>query len=252
MENLQRMASGGNLIPPQKIDSPVASSPPAEWQRNLWDAIHQLPGFGVPLNSPLLRNLSTDDVQGLMSQISSYFTTPPAPTPTPPGQPVSQFLNVGCVPRPGMFAAAHAAANPLTAPDKGPASYQPFGSMAGTVTRNALYDPLGSTRPLGPGENVRYGNLSANEMDYNVPTNDSETTWKVVPGLWLIDGVPTHVTEDQALQLANQSGLNFPTFTNKDKKIAKAMSDHFVKQREANWELNANTYSQPSLWSFPK
>jgi hypothetical protein len=110
------------------------------------------------------------------------------------------------------------------------------------MTRNPLYDFLGATRPLGPGEHVTNTiGQQANEMDYNPPV----APYMVVPGLWMVNGIPTHVTEDQALALAKQSGLNFPTFP------TQAQSDQFVNQREANWEKNPNTWSQPPLWSKP-
>lgn len=108
------------------------------------------------------------------------------------------------------------------------------------------YNSLGATRPLGPGEAVRLpdGGITSEET-YTVPLPTGK--WVVIPGLWLVNGVPTHVTEDQATHLAMSSGLDWPySFDTQEQ------ADAYTIQREAVWEKTPQaldmTTAQPALW----
>jgi hypothetical protein len=130
--------------------------------------------------------------------------------------------------------------------DKGPAAKVPYGALKGQPhLLPQQYGSLGANRPLGPGEFVGTpdGNWES-EMTYSVPIGGK---WSVVPGLWLMNGVPTHVNEDQAQQLAQQSGLNWPTFDNEQQ------ANQFADQREAIWEKTpfGRSNAQQPLWSRP-
>jgi hypothetical protein len=84
----------------------------------------------------------------------------------------------------------------------------------------------------------------ASEMSYTLQLGNQ---WAVVPGLWVINGVPTRVSEDQAAELAQQSGLVWRTFPDE-----RAASD-FALQRENVWEKTPQGRSdmQTPLWSRP-
>jgi len=133
-----------------------------------------------------------------------------------------------------------------SSPDRGPAADIPFGPLQGArATLLPQFQGLGRTRPLGPGEYVGLANRGwGSEMTYTLPYQGQ---WAVLPGLWLMNGVPTHVTEDQALELAQASGLNWQTFA--DEEAAKQFAD----QREAFWQTAPYGRSdlQPPLWSRP-
>ena len=126
-----------------------------------------------------------------------------------------------------------------------PAHQIPLGPIAGTMNRlPTLYDQLGANRPLGPGEFVsQTGGGMTSEETLTIPMANDQ--WMVVPGLWLINGIPTKVTEDKAQEMARQSSLNFPTFP------SQAHADAYTKQRENIWETNpqGNTSIQPPVWS---
>src|SRR5215469_4796399 len=110
----------------------------------------------------------------------------------------------------------------------GPAAQIPFGPLKGRAQLLPQFANLGRVRPFGPGEYVDLGNSGmANEMTY---TTQLGNQWAVVPGLWLVNGVPTRVTEDQATEYAQQSGLIWPTFKSLEE------ADQFAQQREAVWQ----------------
>lgn len=121
------------------------------------------------------------------------------------------------------------------------------GPIAGAQPHlNSYYNQLGNTRPLGPGEWIRMPDgSSASEETYTTQFRDGR--WAVVPGLWLINGVPTHVSGDQAAELAQRSGLNWPMFPSSE------AGDAFANQREIIWEQTptGRTDLQQPLWSRP-
>lgn len=112
------------------------------------------------------------------------------------------------------------------------------------------YDALGKTRPLGPGEAYQLpdgGFTSEETYTVQMPTGK----WAVVPGLWLMNGVPHHVTDKQAAELAAHSGLDWAfTFG------TLAEADNYATQREAIWERTPQsldmTTRQPALWARRK
>lgn len=109
------------------------------------------------------------------------------------------------------------------------------------------YNQLGDIRPLGPGEFVKNKNGSwSNEITTTVQDsriNGGKPT--VIPTLWVVNGKPTRVSEDQATDFAAQSGLYFPGFGSmKD-------AEGFANKREANWQKvgEGDTSGTPALWS---
>lgn len=129
--------------------------------------------------------------------------------------------------------------------DQGPAAKIPFGPVKGTLHLLPQFQNLGRIRPFGPGEWIDQGEDNwGSEETWTVPVGKQ---WWVVPGLWLVDGVPTHVNEDQAAEYAQQSGLNWPTFDNEK------AADKFSNEREQIWERTPKGRSdmQRPLWSRP-
>lgn len=128
--------------------------------------------------------------------------------------------------------------------DAGPAAEVPYGPLTGKLRHYPAYDHLGKVRPLGPGEYVAAPDGSwESEMTYTVPLGKQ---WAVVPGLWLKNGVPTHVTEDEAAKLATSSGLNWATFPDE------TQANAFANQREAIWQKTpfGRSDHQKPLWSL--
>jgi len=123
-----------------------------------------------------------------------------------------------------------------------------LGPLPGQLTLNPQIAPQvqGNARPLAPGEYLMNpdGGWSS-EMTYTVPYGDG---WAVLPGMWIVDGKPVHVDEDQATAYAKQTGLNFPTYPD-EATATKASED-----REAGWQ---NMRPQDAgkvapLWSRPQ
>lgn len=105
------------------------------------------------------------------------------------------------------------------------------------------FGSLGQNRPFGPGEYLHLPNGSwASEMTYTLPYQGK---YAVLPGLWLKNGVPHHVTEDEAIELAQQSGLNWPMFDQE------AHAEQYATQREQRWQTAPFGRSDfyPPLWS---
>jgi hypothetical protein len=127
--------------------------------------------------------------------------------------------------------------------DPGPAAQVPYGPLQGQPHLLPQFSNLGTNRPLGPGEYVAApGGSWESEMTYTVPMGDK---WAVVPGLWLMNGVPHRLTEDQAAELAQQSGLVWPDFGSQDE------AEKFATEREATWEktpFGRSDLQQP-LWT---
>ena len=125
----------------------------------------------------------------------------------------------------------------------GPAARIPYGPLKGRARLLPQYGNLGTNRPLGPGEFVAAPEGSwESEMTYTLPMGGK---WSVVPGLWLMNGVPTHVTEDQATALAQASGLVWPMFGSEDE------ANQFANQREQTWQRTpfGRSDMQKPLWS---
>jgi hypothetical protein len=100
----------------------------------------------------------------------------------------------------------------------------------------------GVTRPMAPGEYVSNPDGSwSNEVTTTTEVNGKPT---VVPTLWLLGGEPHVLDEDQAAEMAERSGLKFPTFGTMNEANA------FAAQREANWQnIHPGDKSVPPLWS---
>lgn len=114
-----------------------------------------------------------------------------------------------------------------------------FGPMQGHFQLLPQYQdivPQGQPRPMGLGEYIvnpargDYQGGWSSEMTHTVQDprlNGGRPT--IVPGLWVVGGHPHHVTQDQAIHFAQQSGLQFPHFPN-----AKAAEDWSI-EREKQW-----------------
>lgn len=105
-----------------------------------------------------------------------------------------------------------------------------LGPLPGQLTLNPAIAPQvqGNARPLAPGEYLRNPNGSwSSEMTYTVPYNGG---FAVVPGMWIVDGKPVRVDEDQATEYARQSGLNFQTYPDE------ATAEKASQAREDQWQ----------------
>lgn len=120
----------------------------------------------------------------------------------------------------------------------------------GTLPGKPILDPLiapnvpnGAPRPFAPGEMVENpGGSWSSEITVTTPLDGK---WAVLPSLWLVDGKPTRVSEDQATEFAKRSGLNFKTFD------TEAQADQFSTDRESTWQKvgRKGARSVPPLWS---
>jgi hypothetical protein len=127
-----------------------------------------------------------------------------------------------------------------------------IGNLPGKLYLNPTVAPQTadpSTRPLGPGEYLENPDGGwSNEMSATVADpglNGGQAT--NVPTLWIVNGKPMRVSEDQAAQLAAKSGLAFPGF----KTIEEA--DQAAAAREAQWQKikPQDAGSVAPLWSMP-
>jgi hypothetical protein len=127
------------------------------------------------------------------------------------------------------------------------------GQMQGVLHLNEAIAPKvpnGSPRPFAPGEWVdNPGGSWSSEISVTVTDpqlNGGKPT--VIPSLWLVNGKPQRVSEDQAATLAAHSGLNFPAF----KDIAAA--EKFATDREAAWQglQPAEAVKIAPLWAVQK
>lgn len=114
--------------------------------------------------------------------------------------------------------------------------------------------PSGAARPFAPGEYVRNpdgGWSSEISMTVEHPDmNNGQPT--VIPSLWIANGKPYRAAdEDEAVSLAQQSKLPFPSFGSMD------AADQFANKREDSWQkidaadpTAARTIAP--LWKFPQ
>lgn len=122
------------------------------------------------------------------------------------------------------------------------------GPVRGRANLLPQFQSMGTTRPLGPGEYIDRGQGQiSHEETITVPYGQGK--WAVLPSLWLVNGQPMTLDENTAVQLAQQSGLNWPMFNSEDEANA------FATQREQRWNQlpPGRTDMQPPLWSrrFP-
>jgi hypothetical protein len=111
-------------------------------------------------------------------------------------------------------------------------------SLPGALHLNpalAPHVPMGAARPFAPGEFITNPNGSwSSELTTTIGEgerpdfNGGKAT--VLPTLWLVDGKPTRVSEDQAVDLAKQSGLRFRAFESTD------AAEKYSIAREAGWQ----------------
>ena len=128
----------------------------------------------------------------------------------------------------------------------GPAASVPYGVLPYTRLRTDPTLGFSGSRPFGPGEYMSNPNGSwSSEMSSTVQFPDK--SWSVVPGLWLDNGQPTHVDEDEAarraLEFEARSGNKFQRFP--DATTAEAYSN----QREDAWQGVQPGTRLPTLYS---
>ena len=166
-------------------------------------------------------NASPDDIAGIKRNMMDVWTSTGLPL-------QSIFQQAVADPR----AADALARQPLNT----------FGPLPGDLHLNPELPTKGVTRPFAPGEWLDNPDKSwSNEMSWTVDVRGKPS---VVPGLWLVNGVPTHVNEDTAARYAEASGLNFPSFGSQEE-AEKAAND-----REVQWQdKQRGDTSVPGLWT---
>ncbi len=177
--------------------------------------------FAIGLGQRLGMDLDVDTVNNIKTNMMSAWTET--------GTPISSIYQ-------------QATENPTAAQALIAKPLDTFGPLPGELHLDPNLPAQGVTRPLAPGEYLKNPDGSwSNEMSWTVPVKGKPA---VVPGLWLINGVPTHVGEDQASELAEHSGLKFPTFATADE------ADKFSEDRENAWQnKEAGDKSVPALWT---
>jgi hypothetical protein len=124
-----------------------------------------------------------------------------------------------------------------------------YGTMFGTTHLNeaiAPRVPAGSARPLAPGEyNQNPGGGWSSEISLTVPHPTKPGKWTNIPSVWLVGGVPKRLTQEQAIEAARQSGLDWPEFDTSQ------VADQSATDRETNWgNLGPSDAAQaPPLWN---
>lgn len=92
--------------------------------------------------------------------------------------------------------------------------------------------PEGAPRPFAMAEHVINPDGSvSNEISITVQDkslNGGKPT--LLPSLWVVDGKPTRVNDDQAVQFAKQSGLSFKSFDTPE------AAEKFAVDRETAWQ----------------
>jgi hypothetical protein len=107
----------------------------------------------------------------------------------------------------------------------------PTPDLAGQLRVLPQYNSLGATRPFGPGEFVKNSDGSwSNEYSVTVEDPRQAGRFMVVPSLWLQNGKPTLLSEDQAAETAANSSLSFPTFGSEKK------AEAYADIREGHWQ----------------
>jgi hypothetical protein len=124
-----------------------------------------------------------------------------------------------------------------------------YGTLLGTTHFNpaiAPAVPAGAPRPLTPGEYVQNPNDRwSSEISTTVPHPTKPGKWTNVPSVWLVNGVPKRLTDDQSIAAARQSGLDWPEFPTAD------VADRSAGAREEDWQrVGPEGASQvPPLWN---
>ena len=212
-----RMPAGGYTVPPEAIDRYAAQHP-------------------LPIHNQWPQQTPEPPSFNLKMRPHGLGVPPPEGAPGSPTGPKHI---------PGDISQLAATVPQQQAQATGPAAEIPYGPVQGQLHLLPQFQGLGNTRPFGPGEAIRMPNGSiTSEETYTVQMGNR---WSVIPGLWLINGTPTHLTEDQARNMAVRSGLQWP-FTYDSREQA----DAYAKQREAIWNQTPQTLgmtvAQSALW----
>ena len=121
--------------------------------------------------------------------------------------------------------------------------------LPGELHSLSRFDSLGTTRPFGPGEWLQNPDGSWSNERTSTVQNSALNGGRpsVVPGLWIRDGRPVLLNEDQAAEMAARSGLTFPAFD------TMKQAETFARQREAQWQTapEGDSAGQSPLWSQP-
>jgi hypothetical protein len=129
-----------------------------------------------------------------------------------------------------------------------PPSFPGLGALPGQLHLNPQIAPQvqGNARPLAPGEYLTNPQGSwSSEMTYTVPYNGG---FAVIPGMWIVDGKPVRVDEDQATTYAKQTGLNFQTYPDE------AAAEKASQAREDQWQTMQpqDAAKVAPLWGKPE
>jgi hypothetical protein len=123
-----------------------------------------------------------------------------------------------------------------------------YGTLFGTTHLNeaiAPQVPAGSPRPLRPGEyNENPGGGWSSEISITVPHPTKRGKWTNIPSVWLVNGVPKRLTQEQSILAARQSGLTWPEFDTAQN------ADAAAAQRETDWGAlgRADAAAASPLW----
>lgn len=212
--------------------------------------------LGVPPDASMSEVPTTAPATAPVAQTAAPATVVPSP-----GQPAAP-TNALAAPAPALTPAAGTPApNALATPSPQPAaSAMPkMGVMQGQVHLDPSIAPKvsGSARPLAPGEYIMNPSGSwSSEITDTIQKGDYPDFMggkpTVIPTVWVVDGKPTHVTTDEAVRLAKQSGLTFRTFP------TNAAAEAYSQQREAAWQqvpmndIRAQAAKTEPLWTSDK
>lgn len=239
------VAKHGNKIPPYKETQEYVPAVKGRYEKLT----------GRKLSSPYL-NPADDPYTSIVSAASKPATSPEPSTPDPYDSIVSAAA-VSMTPRQQAQAAIARASGQQRPTGPSQESSTPEtrglpqqGTMPGMVHLNPSIAPQvsnGAPRPFAPGEWVDNPDGSwSSEITVTV-TNPALNGGKptVIPGMWLVNGQPQRVSEDQATAYAKASGLNFPSFN------SLAAADTFANNRESVWHgVKPQEASKiPPLWA---
>lgn len=105
--------------------------------------------------------------------------------------------------------------------------------------------PRGAPRPLSPGEHIQNpGGSWSSEITTTVPHPTATGKWTNLPTVWIINGQPRRLTEEEAIAAAKQSGLKWSSYDSSE------AADKAAVAREALWQMlkPEQAVSIPPLW----
>ncbi len=101
----------------------------------------------------------------------------------------------------------------------------------------------GSPRPLSPGEFVKNPNGSwSSEVSVTVPHPTNKGKWTNIPSVWVVNGMPRRLSQDDAMKAAASSGLKWPEYDTAE------AADKIAAQREDQWQGVSDPRKVLPLW----